>query len=308
MANKRTEENISIITSRLVTVIIVAFIISILFSNLLLLLFLFFKYANNLNIFLIGLAIFFGSFISMILIKAEFIIAIKNNYKNRPPLQLLVIFLSSYFLLFWILPDSFMGQSKISPVILVLLAIPNLAITMILQGLYYFIFMKIINLFSRMGKKKILNEDAIMEKINVKADEIKRYGGTFSLIMITFFVPRFAVNKLKQTMAFSLFYELIRKCIRKTDYLGICGDGDIAVILSNNSQLEKAEVQARRIVDTLGKNSLLMNKINFYKAEFTTALNEYKPEIKEGDYLFHQTIKKIMDDQMLYWERISKSG
>lgn len=308
MPDYKTEENMSIITSKPMTVFIVAFIISILFSNLFLLMFLFFKYSISLKIFIAGLVIFLVSLISMILIKAEFFIAIKNDYKNRPPFQVLLIFLSSYFLLFWILPGSFMGQSKTSPVILLLLIIPNIAITVIIHGLYYFVFMKLIKLLSRLGKKEILNESDIMEKINFKTDEIKRYGGTFSLIMITFIVPKFAVNKLKQTMVFSLFYELIRKSIRNTDFLGICENGNIAVILSNNNHLKKAEIQARRIVDALEKNTLLMNKIKVYKAEFTTALSEYNPEIEKGNYLFDQTIKKIMDDQMQYWDRISKSG
>lgn len=308
MPDYKTEENMSIITSKPMTVFIVAFIISILFSNLFLLMFLFFKYSISLKIFIAGLVIFLVSLISMILIKAEFFIAIKNDYKNRPPFQVLLIFLSSYFLLFWLLPGSFMGQSKTSPVILLLLIIPNIAITVIIHGLYYFVFMKLIKLLSRLGKKEILNESDIMEKINFKTDEIKRYGGTFSLIMITFIVPKFAVNKLKQTMVFSLFYELIRKSIRNTDFLGICENGNIAVILSNNNHLKKAEIQARRIVDALEKNTLLMNKIKVYKAEFTTALSEYNPEIEKGNYLFDQTIKKIMDDQMQYWDRISKSG
>lgn len=308
MPDHKTEENMSIITSKPVTVFIAAFIISILFSNLVLLMFLLCKYSINLKIFLIGITIFLVSLVSMIFIKTEFFVAIKNDYKHRPPFQVIIIFISSYFLLLWILPETFMGQTKTSPVILLLLTIPNLAITIIIHGLYYFIFMKLIKLLSRVGKKEILTESDIMEKINFKADETKRYGGTFSLIMITFIVPKFAVNKLKQTMVFSLFYELIRKCIRNTDSLGICGNGDIAVILSNNNHLKKAEVQARRIVDTLEKNSLLMGKIKVYKAEFATALSEYKPDIEKGDYLFNQTIQKIMDDQMQYWDRLSKGG
>jgi hypothetical protein len=88
----------------------------------------------------------------------------------------------------------------------------------------------------------------------------------------------------------------------------MCGNGNIAVILSNNNRLKKAEVQARRILDALEKNTLLMRKIKVYKAEFTTALSEYSPEIEKGEYLFDQTIKKITDEQMHYWDKILKSG
>ena len=253
-----------------------------------------------------GLAIFFVSLISMLLIKTEFLLAIKNDYKRKPPFQALIIFISSYLLLFWILPESFMGQSKTTPIILMLLIIPNIALTIILHALYSFIFIKLLKIITKFGTREILTESDLLEKIKYKTNEIKRYGGTFSLIMITFMVPKFAVNKLQQTMAFSLFYELIRKYIRNTDYLGICKNGSIATVLSNNNNYKKAETQAQRILNTLKKNSILMKKIEVYNAEFASALCENNPELTKENYLYEETIKKIKEDQVQYWNKFSK--
>ena len=83
MPDYKTEDNISIITSKPLTVFIAAFFISLIFSNLFLLIFLVFKYTFNLQIFLIGIVIFIISLASMLLIKTEFLLAIKNDYGKQ---------------------------------------------------------------------------------------------------------------------------------------------------------------------------------------------------------------------------------
>jgi len=307
MQNSKIDENMAFITSKPFIIILVTFMISIITLNLFLLVLLLNTYSIDFKHLAIGLSIFLISIASIFLIKVEFIISIKNEYKHRPPLLAIFVFIASYLLLFWVLPNSFMEQPKSSPVILTILAIPALTLAVLLHGFYYHISVKLLKIFTGFKTKKILTEPDFLEKINFKANETNRYGGTFSLIMITFTVPRFAINKLKQAMVFSLFYDLIGKCIRNTDYLGSCGNGNIAVILSNNNTLEKAEVQARRIIDNLQKNSVFMKKIKVYNAELTTALSEYNPDLKKGNHLFEQTIKKIKDGQMQYWDRLSKS-
>ncbi|MBN2442748.1 MAG: hypothetical protein JXJ04_15435 [Spirochaetales bacterium] len=308
MPESKTSDNTPVMNFQPLTVFIVAFIISLIVSNLFLLFFLLGSYSFNLRTFLVGSMVFLISMASILLVKAEFLIEAKKDYKRKPPLVIIMIFVSFYFFFLWLLPESIAGQSKTSPEILLVLIIPNLALTILLHFLYKVMFVTLIAVIEQLRSKALLTESDFLEKLEFKIKEIQRYGGTFSLILITFIVPEFALKELKQTQALSLFYKLVQKSIRDTDSLGVCGNGNIAAVLSNNNNQKKALMQTRRIMDTLKKNSLFRKKIEVYHAEFANALSEYSREILTGADLFDKTVEKIHEEQKRYWNKIAENG
>jgi GGDEF domain-containing protein len=281
MADFKTEERFSIVTSRMSTIYLSALIISFTAASFFFLIFVFSQIDISTTILIFGIVIFLTSFISIVCIRTEYILAINNEYQRRPPIQLAIIFIVSYVLIFIVIPDTFMNMEKGSPVIFSLLAIPPLAIAFLLQRIYHDIFIHLINIFGKISPKRILHKEQITDKIEVKFNETKRYGGTFSIILISITMSRELAERVKQTMLFILFFNILRECIRKTDQIGIFDNGCVACVLSNNNNFPKAELQAQRLVAELEKNPLLKKKLAILHSQYKYAIVEFGESFTE---------------------------
>ncbi|MBN2533022.1 MAG: hypothetical protein JXB88_09025 [Spirochaetales bacterium] len=288
MTNYRTEENISMITTSFANVIIVSLFISFIFTSLYFLIFISLQIAIDLRILIVGIVIFSVYFISNLFIRTEFFIAVKKDYKIRPPLQILIISVSAYIALFFIIPDRFMESDKVSLPVFVLLTIPSGVIGMVSQKVLYHSFIILIKFFSKIFSKDILGNDAFYENIEFKYHEFLRHGGIFSIILISFTIPKYAASKLKRSLIFTLFFDILRKNIRKTDFLGILENGKTAAILSNGNNAEKAYVQAKRLVNTLKDNQLLMKKLHVYNSIIKSSIIQASKE--------HESFEKLMEN------------
>jgi hypothetical protein len=113
VTNYRTEENISMITTSTVNVIIVSFFISFILTCLYFLIFIFFRLTINPGVLITGIAMFGVYFISNLFIRTEYFLAVKNDYRIRPPLQILIISVAAYIVLFLIIHDRFMEIQRI---------------------------------------------------------------------------------------------------------------------------------------------------------------------------------------------------
>ena len=184
--------------------------------------------------------------------------------------------------MFLIVPDTFMNQPKTTVPILTLLAIPPLALTFIIRGVHHNVFIFLINLFAKLSPKRILHEDQLLDKLEVKFNEVKRYGGTFSLILISITIPLNMLERVKQTMLFILFFDILKENIRKTDQLGIVENGSVACVLSNNNNLNKADLQSKRLIAELEKNPLLKKKLNLFKSEYKCVIEEFSQNYSEA--------------------------
>ena len=176
MTNYRTEENISVITTNISNIIIVSFLLAFVFTSLYFLIFIFSRIAIDLRIIIIGIVIFGGFFISNLFIRTEYFLAVKKDYKARPPIQVLIISVITYFVLFFITPDEFMGGYKLSIPILTLLIVPSAIIGMVSHKVLYHIFIMLIKILSKLYSKDILGEQAFKENIEFKYHELLRHG------------------------------------------------------------------------------------------------------------------------------------
>jgi hypothetical protein len=293
MVDFRTEERFSIVTSKKSTIYLSALLISFVAASLFFLVFVFFQIQISTMIIVFGVTIFIGSLVSIVLIRTEYMLAINNDYRTRPPIQFIIIFLVTYMLIFFIIPDRFMNQEKTSIYVVTLLAIPPLAITFVLQRVYHTIFIWLINLFGKISPKRILHEEQLKDKIDVKFNEVKRYGGTFSLILISVTIPPDKTERVKQTMLFILFFNILKENIRKTDQLGIMEHGSVACVLSNNNNSVKADLQAKRLVGELERNPLLKKKMNIFNSVFKYSINEFNQSFGEPVDMISKSVEDI---------------
>lgn len=301
MTNYRTEENISIITTTTINSIIASFFISFIFTSLFFLIFIFSRVAIDLRILIVGIVMFGVYFISNLFIRTEYSIAIKNDYKIRPPIQVLLIAVVAYIVLFFIIPDRFMASNKVSIPVMTLLIIPSGITGMVSQKILYHSFLILIKILTRISSQDILGDDTFSENIEFKYHEFLRHGGLFSIILISFTIPKYAVSKLKRSLIFTLFFDILCKNIRKTDLLGILENGKTAAILSNGNNAEKAYIQAKRLINILKDNQLLMKKLHIYKSRIKSSIiqvnKEYESFQKLMEEAFNALNKALLSDK-----------
>jgi hypothetical protein len=294
MVDFRTEERFSIVTSKLSTLYFAAILISFVATSIFFLIFVFFQIPISVQIIVFGIVIFIASAVSIALIRTEYTLAINNDYQRRPPIQFIIIFVVSYILLFISVPDGlFIIQPKSSPVIFTLLAIPTLAITFVLYRLYHTVFIWIVDIFAKISPKRILHNEQIVDKIDVKFNEVKRYGGTFSIILISMKIDPDKAERVKQTMIFLLFFNILKENIRRTDQLGIFENGSAACVLSNNNNYVKAELQAQRLIAELEKNALLKKKLTIFSSEYSHSIVEYAQTFEESKDMINKATEDM---------------
>ncbi|MBN1696785.1 MAG: hypothetical protein JW881_04670 [Spirochaetales bacterium] len=278
MTEYRTEENLSIITVNIVNIIIVSLLLAFLFTNIYFLVFIFLQIKIDITISLVGAGIFCGLFLGNLLIQTEFFFAIKNEYKSRPPLQMLVIIVTAYLILFFITPDRFMNDNKLSLPVLTLLIIPSIISGLIMQQISFTLFALLIKFISRVTTKDILGKGEFEEKLSFKIEEISRHEGIFSIVLFTITIPPFSESRIKRSLTFTLFFEILRKNIRKTDILGIFDNGKTAILLSNGNNLEKTRTQANRLIGLLENNQLFMKKLRVFNSKIKASITEAKKD------------------------------
>jgi hypothetical protein len=242
------------------------------------LIFIFAQIPINIPVSLVGAGIFCGLLISNLFIRTEFFLAIKNEYKVRPPIQIVIITITAYIILFLITPDRFMNDNKVSLPILTLLLIPSIIGGIIFQRISFTLFALLIKFISKVTAKDIIGENEFKDKLSFKIDEINRHGGIFSLILFTITIAQYAESRIKRSMTFTLFFEILRKNIRKTDILGIFDNGKTAVLLSNGNNLIKAKTQAKRLIGLLEDNQLFIKKLRIYDSKVKAGIAEAKKE------------------------------
>ncbi len=293
MADFKTEERFSVVTSGMSTIYLSALLVSFIAASVFFLVFVFSRIEISTMILWFGIVIFAASFVSIVSIRTEYIIAINNEYQRRPPIQFAVIFLVSYVLIFLVMPGQFMNQQKTSPVVFTLLAIPPLAIAFALRRIYHDVFVRLVKLFAEISPKRVLYKDQMIDKIDVKFNEVKRYGGTFSIILISITMSGELAERVKQTMLFILFFNILRECVRKTDQLGIFDNGCVGCVLSNNNSFTKAELQAQRLVNELRKNPLLKRKLAILHSEYRYSIVEFSQSFAESKDMIEKAASEL---------------
>ncbi|MBN1413189.1 MAG: hypothetical protein JW969_20280 [Spirochaetales bacterium] len=293
MASFNTQRDITIITLKTSHNIAATLITSLLFTNVFFLVFLsFFSVGifTNPVFSLYGAAIFVLSMINGLLIKAEYIIAEKSQFEVKPPLQVLTLLLSTFVMLYFLFPDKYVVDKIYLIAFIFLMAI---AVTPIYYKLYDLTFFLIVKIISKFFSHPIYIKDELYQKIETKFQETKRYGGKFSVLMLSLSMDRTYALKFKQNMIYSLFVEILKSIIRTTDTLGIFNDGTTAGIFSSNNNMQEAEVHAKRLIETLENTSILRDKIKVYQSKVKCGIAEYNENIKDSKEIISNALNAL---------------
>jgi hypothetical protein len=277
---KNIEEYIIILTSKPLAIIIAALVVACIYIMIYctVLYLIGMQPSNTLTI--IGIIIFAISSISITLEYAEIQIASRNEDRKHPPIQFFFILIISYIFVFIIVPEyPFVTQAKTHIITLTLLAFPAAAIALVYHRVSKLMFFAIIRNFFKLSESRILDSKTIETQIDNKIDEVKRYGGMFSIIVIFTDEPGSKNKTVYTTLQYHAFLLKIQNNIRRSDLLGIPAKAMYAIVFSNGNDIPKAEIQAARLFDLISKDRKIIPEIKAEKTKVYYGIAQFDKEI-----------------------------
>lgn len=230
------------------------------------------------------LLIFGGaSFYSNILLKKAYITVIKKDAASRPPYQFSLLAVVISGLVFFGLPDEIPGGMKTEIHIWTFILLASAGIALILSRIYHLLFVILVKMFYRFSIRKIMDKPHFVEMVNHKFNEVKRYQGSFAIVVIGFYIPPKSEKKINEAMILPLLMEILQNNIRTTDAIGVLANGEAAAIISNNNSVEGARNQTERLISSLMNNELLVKKIKPFQTEFKAGISVYDPDFEDAE-------------------------